>query len=160
MLGHRQNLLEYIRIGYYSDPPDVPLFYEIGKIVTDCHCIDAAVEPNDVEGGVHQNLIRYSESFNVSPRRTISMILGYCVRHNIRVGAFNRTASRYSGHFNIPIKNRVASLREGAANVLHQDSTDYGGWANFDNYAQMDEPCPSTIRHDNMDQCYHWAPTF
>jgi len=24
--------------------------------------------------------------------------------------------------------------------VLHQDSTDYGGWVNLDNYAQMNEP--------------------
>ena len=70
------------------------------------------------------------------------MILVYCVQHNIRVGTFNCTASCYVGHFNIPLKNQVASLRECATNVLHQsDSTsDYGSWVNLDNYAQMDEP--------------------
>ena len=137
-----KNLLEHIRNGYYSDPPDVPLFYEIGKDRDKLSLYRCCRGTNDVEGGVHQNLIRYFESFNVSPRRAINMILVYCVRHNIRVGTFNRTASRYVGHFNIPLKNRVASLRERATNVLHRlDSTgDYGGWVNLDNYARTHEP--------------------
>jgi len=135
-----KNLLEHIRNGYYSDPPDVPLFYEIRKDRDGLPLYRCCRGTNDVEGGVHQNLIRYFESFNVSPRRAINMILVYCVRHNIRVGTFNRTASRYVGHFNVPLKNRVVSLRERAANVLHQDSTDYGGWVNLNNYAQMNEP--------------------
>ena len=138
-----KNLLENIRNGYYSDPPDVPLFYTIRKDHDGLSLYRCCRGTNDVEGGVHQNLIRYFESFNVSPRRAINMILVYCVRHNIRVGTFNRTASRYVGHFNIPLKSRVASLRERAANVLRQDSTDYyggGGWVNLDNYAQTNEP--------------------
>ena len=103
---------------------------------------------NDVEGGVHQNLIRYFESFNVSPQGVINITLVCCVRHNIRDGTFNGTASRYAArHFTIPIKSRVASLCERAANVLHQDSTDCGGWANLDNYAPFDD---QTRQHGSM----------
>lgn len=52
----------------------------------------------------------------------------------------NRTAHRYIGHFDIPLKNRTASLRDRAAHTLHDDTTDYGAWVNLDNYAQTNEP--------------------
>jgi hypothetical protein len=80
-----KNLLEHLRNGYYSDPPDVPLFYEIGTDRDRLKLYRCCRGTNDVEGGVHQNLIRYFASFNVSPRRAINMILVYCVRHNMRV---------------------------------------------------------------------------
>jgi len=78
-----KNLLKHIRNGYYSDPPDVPLFYKIRKDRDGLSLYRCCCGTNDVEGGVHQNLIRYFESFNVSPRCAINMILVYCVRHNI-----------------------------------------------------------------------------
>ena len=80
-----KNLLEHLRNGYYSDPPDVPLFYEIGTDRDGLRLYRCCRGTNDVEGGVHQNLIRYFASFNVSPRRAINMILVYCVRHNMQV---------------------------------------------------------------------------
>lgn len=80
-----KNLLEHLQNEYYSDPPDVPLFYENGtdrnglKLYRCCH------GTNDVEGGIHQNLIHYFKSFNVSLHCTINMILAYCVWHNMQV---------------------------------------------------------------------------
>ncbi|KAF8836745.1 hypothetical protein BDN67DRAFT_1005294 [Paxillus ammoniavirescens] len=79
-----RNLLEHIQNGYYSDPPDIPLFYEIRKDRDGLKLYWCCRGTNDVEGGVHQNLIRYFESFNVSPRCAINMMLVYCVQHNIR----------------------------------------------------------------------------
>lgn len=52
----------------------------------------------------------------------------------------NRTAHRYIGHFDVSLKNRVASLRGYAAHALCEDLTDYGAWVNLDNYAQTNEP--------------------
>lgn len=83
-----KNLLEHIRNGFYSDPLDVPLFYEVRKDRNGLMLYRCCRGTNDVEGGVHQNLIRYFKSFNVSPRRAINMILVYCVRHNIQVFFF------------------------------------------------------------------------
>ena len=40
---------------------------------------------NDVEGGVHQNLIRQFTSFNVSPWQAVNMILDYVSAHNMQV---------------------------------------------------------------------------
>ena len=80
-----KTLLEHLRNGYYSDPPDVPLFYEIGTDCDGLRLYQCCCGTNDVEGGVHQNLIRYFVLFNVSPRRAINMILVYCVRHNMQV---------------------------------------------------------------------------
>ena len=80
-----KNLLEHLQNEYYSDPPDVPLFYENGTDRNGLKLYRCCRGTNDVEGGVHQNLIRYFESFNVSPRRAINMILAYCVRHNMQV---------------------------------------------------------------------------
>ena len=52
----------------------------------------------------------------------------------------NRTTHRYIGHFDVSLKNWVASLRERTAPALYQDSTDYSAWINLNNYVQMNEP--------------------
>lgn len=53
----------------------------------------------------------------------------------------NRTGRRYIGHFDVALKNRVASLRERATQALRPDATDYvSSWVNLDNYQQTNEP--------------------
>lgn len=80
-----KNILEHIRNGYYSDPPDVPLYFEIGKDKDGLTLYRCCRGTNDVEGGVHQNLIRRFTSFNVSPRRAVNMIQEYTICHNMQV---------------------------------------------------------------------------
>jgi hypothetical protein len=83
-----KNILEHIRNGYYSDPPDVPLYFEIGQDKDGLALYRCCHGTNDVEGGVHQNLIRRFTSFNVSACRAVNMILDYTVCHNMQVRFF------------------------------------------------------------------------
>jgi len=81
-----KNILEHIRRGYYSDLPGIPLYFEVGKDRHGLTLYRCCRGTNDLEGGVHQNLIRRFTSFNVSPRRAVNMILDYAVCHNMQVG--------------------------------------------------------------------------
>ncbi|KAG0702960.1 hypothetical protein DFH29DRAFT_998915 [Suillus ampliporus] len=136
-----KNILEHIRNGYYSDPPDIPLYFEIGKDKDGLILYRCCRGTNDVENGVHQNLIRRFTLFNVSPRRTVNMIQEYTICHNMQVGTLNRSGLRYIGHFDVPLKNRVASLREHTSHAFRQDFDSHsGGWVNGDNYEEMKEP--------------------
>jgi hypothetical protein len=80
-----KNVLEHVRNGDYSDPPDVSMYFEVGKDKNGLTLYRCCRGTNDVEGGVHQNLIRRFTSFNVSPRRAVNMILDYVGAHNMQV---------------------------------------------------------------------------
>ena len=81
-----KNILEHIRGGYYSDPPGVSLYFQVGKDKDGLTLYRCCRGTNDLEGGVHQNLIRrWQASFNVSPRRAHNMALEYGVTHNMQV---------------------------------------------------------------------------
>ena len=152
-----KNILEHIHRGYYSDPPGIPLYFEVGKdrhglTLYCCFC-----GTNDLKGGVHQNLIRRFTSFNVSPRRAVNMILSYAVCHNMQVGPVecfpiacalshwqvgteNCTSCSYIGHFNISLKNRVSMLLEITAGYFGCDlQGGYGKWVNGNNYQRTSE---------------------
>ncbi|KAG6379505.1 hypothetical protein JVT61DRAFT_9996 [Boletus reticuloceps] len=121
-----KNILEHVRKGYYSDPPDVPLYFEVGKDAHGLTLYRCCRGTNNVEGGVHQNLICCFTSFNVSTRRA--------------VGTQNRTGQRYIGHFDIPLKNCIAELRERTSHALHQDvGAGYGKWVNGNDYEHTKE---------------------
>ncbi|KAJ8582357.1 hypothetical protein M405DRAFT_876164 [Rhizopogon salebrosus TDB-379] len=114
-----KNIMENVRLGYYSDPADVDLYYETGK---DRHGLIF------VEGGVHQNLIRRYTSFNTSPR------------HAINVGQMNRTGKPYIGHFNVPLKNRVSRLLTLTADAIIPGGSDFvHGWVNGNDYELAQE---------------------
>ena len=80
-----KNILEHICKGYYSDPPDVALYFVVGKDNNGLLLYHCCHGTNDVEGGVHQNLIRRFTSFSVSPHHAVNMTLEYVVTHNIQV---------------------------------------------------------------------------
>ena len=80
-----KNVLQHVRLGDYSDPPDVSLYFEVGKDKNGLTLYRCCRGTNDVEGGVHQNLIRRFTSFNVSPQRAVNMILDYVSAHNMQV---------------------------------------------------------------------------
>lgn len=80
-----KNVLDHVRHGDYSDPPDVSMYFEAGKDKNGLTLYRCCRGTNDVEGGVHQNLIRRFTSFNVSPRRAVNMILDYVSAHNMQV---------------------------------------------------------------------------
>ena len=80
-----KNVLENIRRGYYSDPPNVQLYYEVGEDRHGLKLYRCCRGTNSVEGGVHQNLIRRFTSFNVSTRFAVNSLLYYAVCHNMMV---------------------------------------------------------------------------
>lgn len=83
-----QNILENVRRGYYSDPPNVQLYYETGHDKHGLTLYRCCRGTNDVEGGIHQNLIRRFTSFNISPRHAVNLLLDYVTCHNMQVNSF------------------------------------------------------------------------
>lgn len=80
-----KNVLENTRLGYYSDPPRVDLYFKMGKDKNGLTVYRCCCGTNSVEGGVHQNIIRKYDLFNTSPHHVINMILEYTIQHNITV---------------------------------------------------------------------------
>ena len=80
-----KNILENVRLGNYSDPPNVQLYYETGHDKNGLTLYRCCRGTNDVEGGIHQNLIRRFTSFNISPRHAVNLLLDYVTCHNMQV---------------------------------------------------------------------------
>ena len=80
-----KNVLEHVRQGDYSDPPDVSMYFKAGKDKNGLTLYHYCHGTNDVEGGVHQNLICRITSFNVSLWQVVNMILDYVSAHNMQV---------------------------------------------------------------------------
>ena len=154
-----RNVLENTRLGYYLDPPGVDLYFKMGEDKNRLTVYRCRHGTNSVEGGVHQNIIRKFDSFNTSPRHAINMILEYTIRHNIKVshgypirgrdsrrvtqfqvGTHNQTGHEYIGHFNIPLKNRIAHLLDGTIDALKPCSAQLRGqWVNGNDYDHTNE---------------------
>ncbi|KAG2113631.1 hypothetical protein BD769DRAFT_1673635 [Suillus cothurnatus] len=82
-------IIENIKMGYYSDPPSYSFYALIrtdkyGLNVYRCSC-----GTNNVEGRIHQNIIRCFGSFNASPRLTVNLLCYYTLTHNLEVGSMN-----------------------------------------------------------------------
>lgn len=88
-----RNVLENIRLGYFSDPPDVNLYFCMRRDKYGLNVYRCARGTNAVEGGVHQNLIRRFSSFNISPRHACNLLLDYSVTHNMRVSHSHEPAT-------------------------------------------------------------------
>jgi hypothetical protein len=80
-----KNILENIFHGYFSDPPGIQLYYLTGVDSHGLNLYRCCRGTNNVEGGVHQNLIRRYTSFNTSPRHAVNVLLDYVTTHNIQV---------------------------------------------------------------------------
>jgi hypothetical protein len=83
-----KNMLEHIWNGDYSDLPDIAMYSKVGKDKNGLTLYCCFHGTNDVEGGVHQNLIWQFTSFNVSSHRAVNMILDYVSAHNMQVATF------------------------------------------------------------------------
>ncbi|KAL6307399.1 hypothetical protein BKA93DRAFT_747778 [Sparassis latifolia] len=133
-----KNVLENIHQGYYSDPPGVQLYYKVGVDKRGLNLYRCCCGTNDVEGGVHQNLIRFT-SFNISPRHVVCV----CSDPQAQKVDNNYVAgSSYIGHFDIPLKNQVASMLDilSSSDVFDADVKRlHGSWLNGNDYARVNE---------------------
>jgi hypothetical protein len=80
------NILENVRLGYYSDPPDVSLYMDQGKDSDGLNLYKCLRGTNHVEGGVHQNIIkRFGSYTNASARFGVNLLRDYRLTHNLTV---------------------------------------------------------------------------
>lgn len=87
-----RNVIENVRMGYFSDPPGVS-FYTFQRKDKDGLSVYRCMRgTNNVEGGIHQNIVRRFGSFNASPQLTVNLLRDYVLCHNLRVGQFYRLA--------------------------------------------------------------------
>lgn len=80
-----QNVIENVRMGYFSDPPGVMLYTFQRKDKDGLSLYRCLRGTNNVEGGIHQNIVRRFGSFNASPRLTVNLLRDYVLCHNLRV---------------------------------------------------------------------------
>ncbi|KAH7920342.1 hypothetical protein BV22DRAFT_1133160 [Leucogyrophana mollusca] len=80
-----KNIIENIRLGYYSDPPGVKLYTVQQKDADKLTIYRCLRGTNNVEGGVHQNIIRRFGPFNASPRLAVNLLRDYSLSHNLKL---------------------------------------------------------------------------
>jgi hypothetical protein len=77
--------METIRLGLVSDPPDIPLYVELGKDKEGLTLYRCCRGTNSVEGGVHHNLRARFRPFGASPRLAGALLKDYVLHHNLVV---------------------------------------------------------------------------
>ncbi|KAJ7018412.1 hypothetical protein C8F04DRAFT_977319 [Mycena alexandri] len=107
-----KNILELVKNGHVSDPPGVQLYYCLGFDIKACglpiyRCVRGT---NNVEGGVHTHLLSNLPSRGASVRHMVACLLDFILCHNLRVGHFNSTGQKYTGHDSIWLLNEIQEL--------------------------------------------------
>ncbi|KAH8068402.1 hypothetical protein BXZ70DRAFT_1069038 [Cristinia sonorae] len=80
-----ENVLENVRRGLYSDPPGAQLYYIRGEDRFGLMRYRCVRGTNNIEGGLHQNIIRCFDVFNASPELAVELLRDYILHHNLRV---------------------------------------------------------------------------
>ncbi|KAG1904896.1 uncharacterized protein F5891DRAFT_717553 [Suillus fuscotomentosus] len=134
-------VIENIKLGYYSDPPGHHFYTlqrtdKLGLNIYRCSC-----GTNNVEGGIHQNIIRRFGSFNASPQLTVNLLRDYTLTHNLEVGTVNRTGKIYLGSYDIWTRNQIALLVDITASVVRPSYQECGQatWLNGNDFEPANE---------------------
>ncbi|KAF9540020.1 hypothetical protein CPC08DRAFT_770877 [Agrocybe pediades] len=150
-----KNVLENIRRGFYSDLPNISLYFPRIKDKDGLMRYRCSRGTNTIKGGVHQNIIRWFGAFNASPEFVVELLQDYRLYHNLKVGTLNRTGKPYMGSWDIWKRNKISQL----TNILDMCFTsppqgfDAGTWVNGDEYVSSNEkfgilPLPERIQTD------------
>jgi len=164
-----KNVCENIRRGYYSDPPGIQLYYSSGKDKYGLLTYRCCRGTNAIEGGVHQNVIRWFGAFNAAPDLAMQLLRDYTLYHNLKaghtyicliskvsfnqqVGTPNRTGKPYVGSYDIWTQNQISSLINILSTQMETLPAEFGpgGWVNGDQYIRSNErfgilPIPASI---------------
>ena len=147
-------ILHDVKRGWISDPPGIPLYTLQGHDkhgLTLYHCIRGT---NSVEGGVHNPIRRNFASLNASVELADALIADFRHRHNLDVGTFHKTGSKYQGHYDAWLDHKILQLR----GDITWSKIPPGNYALQDTdplqYAQTEEKfgianIPSTLRIQN-----------
>jgi hypothetical protein len=135
------NILHSIKLGYLSDPFDVPIYVKVGLDRDGLQVYRCIRGTNSVEGGVHRHVHRKFNSYNAGPQLSNALLLDYRARQVLDVGIKNRTGRKYRGHYNFGLKDALhamylklqldlpASLAKWTNTSLFQDATSSAGIA-------------------------------
>ncbi|TFY78505.1 hypothetical protein EWM64_g5507 [Hericium alpestre] len=127
--------LENLQKGYYSDPPDIPMYMTRGKDANSLTLYRCVRGTNNVEGGIHQNLAKHIGSYNTSPRFARNLLHDYCYHHNARVGTLNRTEVPYKHSFDIWTLNCISELQDQTSHLfVNHAKQPLRGWVNGNHY--------------------------
>ncbi|KAJ7750416.1 hypothetical protein DFH07DRAFT_941871 [Mycena maculata] len=96
-----QHLLETVRKGYLSDPPDISLYHLMGKDRDGLNLYRTTRGTNSLEGGFHKN---------ASPELAECLLLNWISRHNTKVGFYNCSGKKYQGHFDKCTRDEIVEL--------------------------------------------------
>ncbi|KAG1773608.1 hypothetical protein EV702DRAFT_1200931 [Suillus placidus] len=129
-------IIENIKMGYYSDPPGYSFYALVRTDKYGLNVYRCSRGTNNVEGGIHQNIIRRFGSFNASPRLTVNLLHDYTLTHNLEVGSMNRMGRPYLGSYDIWTCNRIACLVDITTDVIEPSYQDSGlaTWLNRDDF--------------------------
>lgn len=83
-----ENVLENIRMGFYSDPHHILLYRTHKKDKDRLPIYKCICGTNSIKGGVHQNLIHRFAPFNASPQFAVNLLRDYTLIHNLTVYAY------------------------------------------------------------------------
>ncbi|KAF8226146.1 hypothetical protein L208DRAFT_1015967, partial [Tricholoma matsutake] len=84
-----KNILLLIQKGHLSDPPDIPLYYQLGiDAKTGLPLYRCMRGTNMTEGRVHTHLLSQLPTSGVSIRHVQSCLLDFILRHNLLVSPF------------------------------------------------------------------------
>ncbi|OBZ77815.1 hypothetical protein A0H81_02815 [Grifola frondosa] len=117
------NVLENVRMGFYSDPPGVELYMVQGRDKEELH------------------LSLHSCSYNASPRFAVNLLRDYCLCHNLRVGTLNRTGKVHQGSYDIWCINCRVHLLDDTADALASSVGNrvHAGWVNGNDFERSAE---------------------
>ena len=86
-----QNILKVIQAGYLSDPPGIPLYYQVGldrkkNGLPVWRCIRGT---NFTEGGVHHSIQACFPDSTISSHNAVNRLADFQLHHNLHVGTKN-----------------------------------------------------------------------
>jgi hypothetical protein len=155
------NVLKAIKAGFLSDPPGIPLYFQIGvdKRHGNLPIYRCARGTNNAEGGVHHSGRRHLPISGVSARHASTRLRDFVLMHNLVVGTLNRTGTVYKGHFDVWLINHL-QLQLEATQYLIPETQKLTGWINGDLYISAGErigilPVPDSIRVTADIESYH-----
>jgi len=95
---------------------------------------------NNVEGGVHRNIIKRFGSYNASAQFSTNLLRDYNLCRNLKVGYYNRTRQQYQGSFDIWTRNRLSRLLDRTTHAFVRGAShSMSGWVNGNDYERSSE---------------------
>ena len=146
-----RNILKTIQAGYLSDPPGIPLYYQVGLDRKEnglpiWRCIRGT---NFTEGGVHHSIRACFPDSIISACNAVNRLADFQLHHNLHVGTKNRTGHRFIGHDDIWLYDELQTMIE-RTRIHVPLSYRIQGWTNGSLYVDTSEvsgilPIPPTL---------------